>query len=108
MVVPHGPIEDNERAGWTTSQHLTVVVGLKIRDGVLWHARPVMRPRHEAGCAILRPEIIDHQDEAQKGPIGGVARNIDVQLSAARMRLDRPRMQRTEFERPPNDAAARI
>ena len=71
-------------------------------------ARPPVRARHEAGRAVVGPKLIDHQDEAEERPIGGVAPNVNVQFLGGRARPQRPRVQRTELERSADDAAARL
>jgi hypothetical protein len=48
------------------------------------------------------------QMNPKKRPVGGVARDVHVQLLGRRVRPQRPRDQGAELERPPDDAAARF
>ena len=108
VAMPRGPVEDEQRARIAARQHLPGVFGPQICKGVLRRARPPVRARHEAGCAVVGPKLIDHQDEAEERPIGGAARNVNVQVLGGRARPQRPRVQRTELERSADDAAARL
>src|SRR6185436_7819953 len=108
VTMPRGPIENEQRAGFAARQHLPPVFGSQICKGVLRGAGPSVRVRHEAGCSVVGPKLIDHQDEAEERPVSGTARNVNVQLLGGRARSQRPRVQRTELERSANDAATRF
>src|SRR5215467_9520137 len=66
----------------------------------------MVRFRHEAGGAIIRPKLIDHKDKAEERPIDRVALNVSVQFPAARISMKRPSMKRTKLERAPDNLAA--
>jgi len=67
-----------------------------------------MRSRHEARRSVVGPEFIDHQDEAEKRPIGGFTVDIDVQVLRGHARPYRPRVERAQLEWPADDEAARL
>src|SRR5262245_4262539 len=108
MIVPYRTVENKERAGRTTSQYLTFVVGARIRETILRDAWPLVRARHETRSAIFRPKLIDHKDKAKEWPIGRVAPDVGMQLPAPSMWTKCPSMKRTKFERFPDNSAAGI
>ena len=59
-------------------------------------------------CSVVGAKLIDHQDEAEERPVGGVARDVHVQFLGWRARPQRPRGERTELERSADDAVARF
>jgi hypothetical protein len=104
--VPGGPVEDKQRASRAACQYLAFACGPHIRQRVLWRARPPMRPWDKSGRAIVGPEIIHHQDEAKKRPIGGVSLNVHVEFLCVRALPQRSRVERTQLEGAADDLAA--
>jgi hypothetical protein len=60
------------------AEHLSVVVGLQVRDAVLWCIGLHVRTRHKASCTVVRLEVVDHQNEPER-PVGGAAPYVNVQ-----------------------------
>ena len=108
MAVPCRSIEDQKRARGTARQHLPFVIGSKISQAVRWRAGPSVRARQETGRAVVGPKVINHQDEAEERPVGGISPNIYVQVLGRRVGPQRPRVKRTQLERPADDTAARL
>jgi hypothetical protein len=67
-----------------------------------------VRARHETGRAVIGSKVINHQDETEEWPIGGVALNINVQFLGARTASQSPRVQRAELKWPTDNAAASL
>ena len=67
-----------------------------------------MRARHEASRAVVGPEFIDHQNEAEKRPIGGFTLDVNMQVLGGHARPHRPRVERAQLEWPADDEAASL
>jgi hypothetical protein len=67
-----------------------------------------VRAWHEPRCPVVGPELINHQDETEKRPVGGVTPNIDVQALDWRMGPERSGVERTELEGPADHETARL
>jgi hypothetical protein len=89
MAMPGGPVEDDQGARRAAREHLVIVFGTRIWDGVLRVARPPMRARDEACGAVVGSKLVDHQDEAEERPVGRFAPNVDVELLGRGMRSQR-------------------
>jgi hypothetical protein len=65
---------------------------------MFWEASPPVRTRDETGRSVIGSELVDHQDEADERPVGGVAPHVRVQFLRGRAWPQRPRQKRTELE----------
>jgi hypothetical protein len=60
------------------------MIRVQIGEIMFWEASPPVRTRDETGRSVIGSELVDHQDEADERPVGGVATHVSVQFLRCR------------------------
>jgi hypothetical protein len=84
------------------------MVGAHVGHRLFRRLRLTVRPRYDTGRAVIGPEVVDHENEAEQRPVGRLTLHVDVQLLVWRARAHRAPDERAELEGAAYHAAASI
>ena len=96
LAVPRRSVEHEERPWRRAGGHQ--LCGGVLQADASRRADPLVRAGDETRGAVVRLELVDHEDEPQQRPVGRITLHVDVDVQHAGPCMQCPRAERAELE----------